>query len=68
MVGVEAGELVGGQIIHGVRGGGERACWKSSHEGRKSRALSPHLLAVRSVLLLCCASPETWAPNLLTQC
>lgn len=64
---VEAGEGVRGQIIQGVRGdgGGEVARWKSSHQTRNSRTLSPYLLAVSSVLLHH-AAQGMWAPRLPT--
>lgn len=66
VLGVEAGAMVRGQITQGT--GGHRrqegACWKSSHQVRKSRAQSPRLLAVSSVRVLCHAAQAMWAPSL----
>lgn len=63
---LEAGETVRGQITQGIGGPGgqEGARWKSCPEARKSRALSPRLLAVYSVLALCHMSQAVWAPSL----
>lgn len=66
VLGVEAEDMVMGQITQSIGGPGgqEGARWKSCPQVRKSRALSPHLLAVSSVLVLCHAAQAVWAPSL----